>query len=556
MIMKLVNRLPVLVVGVALGCGEAGHGDEAARQTDDGAALQALDHDLGLGDRGAAVRAVHAYLASYGYFPNDRLAREYPAWRPSADAPRDPSVYDENTVVAISSLQRNLGLPESGIVDEHTRAMLLEERCATPEIQHFDPSNKWELDTFAWGKNNLTWRIAALAGGIDEQQARTAVQQALTQWDDYTNFTFTELTSGTADIMIRIQWPDGWPNALAGTYPPPDGDLYVNHTKVWSTLSPTPTGAYDLNSVILHELGHSIGIVHSSYDPALPSSQRVVMYPTIGTATQRRILKPDDRVAAHARNIKWTEFDNTSVDIDVGDGPMFHHTYVTAGAFVDGGREVWAFQNGQWFLYPGQGALRIAGKGASNVWIVNEDGEIYQRVSGSWVLRPGCATDIAVGSDGSVWKVSCELQAGGFTVNKWNGSSWGINATGGLGARRISIGAYSPGGTIVPWIVQDDGDVYRRTLNSASSGSWGSPLSNGVSDIAASAAGYTWALGENAIIGGFRVYVWNEQAFLALGDPQPSQRAHWVQVPGAGRNIATDSGGNPYIVDSLERAFW
>src|SRR5688572_30784434 len=116
MIMKLVNRLPICVLLFALGCGEA-NDDVVATGADDFKALRALDQDIRVGDQGAAVRAVHAYLERYGYFPNETLAQRYPAWRPYADAPLDRSTYDDNTTVAVTALQENLGLEVSGIVD-------------------------------------------------------------------------------------------------------------------------------------------------------------------------------------------------------------------------------------------------------------------------------------------------------------------------------------------------------------------------------------------------------------------------------------------------------
>jgi hypothetical protein len=393
-------------------------------------------------------------------------------------------------------------------------------------------------------------------------QARNAAQQAFAQWDDYTKFQFTELTSGTADIMIRFSWQSSWGDSLASTSSPGDGgDVWFNPGYSWSAASPTPSGSYDVNTLMIHELGHALGLAHSSYSEGVPDSERAVMFPTFDAGSQRRLTKPDDRVSSQARNIRWTEFDNWSVDIDIGDGPMFHHTYVTGGNVVSGGREVWALQNGVWVLYGGQGAVRIAGKGSGNVWIVQDDGDIYQRVNGAWQPRSGCGKDIAVGSDNSVWLVGCSTAPGGFNIFKWSGSSWGSPATGGIGAVRISFGKYfNNATTLVPWIVQDDGDIYRRNSNSASSGSWGSPLPGRATDISANQVGFTWMLGFNAVSGGYRVYAWNEQGEIeeAAGPGSGAEeRKDWVLVPGAtGLNIATDSGGNPYVVDTSERAFW
>src|SRR3954464_13902219 len=55
----------------------------------------ALDQDLGQGSQGASVRAVQAYLTQFGYFPNDELARSYPAWRAIVTHSPDPGVFDD-----------------------------------------------------------------------------------------------------------------------------------------------------------------------------------------------------------------------------------------------------------------------------------------------------------------------------------------------------------------------------------------------------------------------------------------------------------------------------
>jgi hypothetical protein len=112
------------------------------------ASLTELDRDLGLGAEGRDVLAVFEYLRSFGYFPNADIANRYPAWRPVAETPADPLVFDERMVDATLALQRNSGLFETGIVDEPTRVLLRTPRCAEPDnIPDLDPSDKFAY----WG---------------------------------------------------------------------------------------------------------------------------------------------------------------------------------------------------------------------------------------------------------------------------------------------------------------------------------------------------------------------------------------------------------------------
>src|SRR4051812_47906722 len=49
-----------------------------------------------VGERGEHVRAVHDYLRSYGYLPNDELQKLDPSWVPAvSELPSDPEVFDE-----------------------------------------------------------------------------------------------------------------------------------------------------------------------------------------------------------------------------------------------------------------------------------------------------------------------------------------------------------------------------------------------------------------------------------------------------------------------------
>ena len=71
--------------------------------------------DLAPGSTGPAVADLHRYLGRYGYFPDDHLARDYPAWRPIvAQPPHQMDVFDQNTLLAVRALQAESGLPPTG----------------------------------------------------------------------------------------------------------------------------------------------------------------------------------------------------------------------------------------------------------------------------------------------------------------------------------------------------------------------------------------------------------------------------------------------------------
>jgi peptidoglycan hydrolase-like protein with peptidoglycan-binding domain len=574
---KIVKRWLVGLGGATLiACGPAqeggaGHAEEQPHESGT-SALAAQGEVLALGATGAEVQAVHHYLTEFGYLPNAALQREYPQWRsPVSSAPVRNDVYDERTAEAVRAFQRSFGLPESGMVDDASRGIMVQARCGVPDMADPDDSNKWDITANDWSSTDLTWRLMhtngqcevnAMAGCMNQAQAEAAITAAFATWQGPSRHTFTK-TTGAAVIEIRFKSTrangTAWGAALAHAYLPADGgDVTINSNQYFSGASPTPGGYYDLQSVLVHELGHSLGIHHTSvispFGGATP-----IMYPTpVSLGMQNRALQPDDRVAAMAKGLSWQSFDSTSFDIDVDDGPTWQHIYVTATPAVPGGYTVWRLENNWWSILEGQGALRIASNGGTP-WIVQDDGDIFQWNWGtlSWSQRPGCAIDVAVGGDNSVWVIGCNQGVAGNRIYKWNGNSWDadFNDVGGV---RITVGPRAPGGEHHPWVVRSDGHVIRRNSGNIFTGAWHflpGPTTLGT-DIAASPAGNVWMIGNTPRGGGFPIYVWNEQSALAVGEPGPVKQARWVGVQGGAVNVTVDRLGVPYVVNNANYAFY
>jgi peptidoglycan hydrolase-like protein with peptidoglycan-binding domain len=523
--------------------------------------------DLRVGSAGRRVEALHAYLTTYGYFPNPALAAAYPAWRPlSREAPANPAVYDKATEWAVHAFQRNFGLPQTGVVDEPTRALLAQPRCGVPDgIEDLDSTHKFDVSDSTWSGSALSWKLIN-TDDVDFTSARNAVAAAFATWTGPTKFTFTDRTgtSTSANIEIRFSSKDpngnAWPSgAVAGTKLPNNGgDVWLNTAVTWSI-----GGATDLETVVLHELGHSLGIQHSSF----PST---VMYGV--TNGQKRQLTPDDNAAGLVKKAGFTPFDSTSIDIDVDNGTGFQTIFVTAEPARLGGWSIWRLDNAaNWTLMP-DGAVRIASHN-QRPWAVNDSGTIlrWNLNTGSWDRIAGCAKDIGVGADGSVWTIGCNSRSGGFAVNKFltldgvNGT-WS-EAAGSRGGMRISVGPRQGvagvgtcsgwSSTMVPWIVDDAGRIFRYT-RSDTSGSWTQVLGE-ASDIAVGPSGIAWIVGVPSLFSstGFNgVYVWNEQCASTVGNPDPVGRATWRLVGMPALNISTDSLGFPYIVNASRIASW
>jgi hypothetical protein len=425
------------------------------------------------------------------------------------------------------------------VVDADTRAILQAPRCGVPDgMSALDPANKFALQGSKWGTSTVTWKVLN-TNDVTLTQARAAAAAAFASWAAQTSLTFTEITgSGSADIQIQFKALDGAGNVLAQNfYPQFGGDMEIDTAETWSVASPTPSGQYDLQSIMLHELGHALGLFHSSISVA-------TMEPFSSSGTQDRTLDVDDNVGVSAIYDTFEMLPGAAMDVGAGGTS----TWIIGTSPTAGGFTIFKWDGVAWTMSNG-GGVRIASTSSGVPWMVNSLGEIYQRTSssatsGSWTLRPGCAKDVGVGSDGSVWVIGCSVVPGGFDIHKWNGSGWNVESGGG-GAVRIAVGS-----TGIPWVVNDAGSIFRRTSSNPSTGSW-QMLPGAAKDIGIGPDNYAWIIGTSPVVGGFNIWVWDEQVAFSTAPA----RAEWVSVPGGATQISVGANGRPWLVNNANSIF-
>jgi hypothetical protein len=470
------------LTALILGCGAGDMNDDERESNapskgarDPGASTTpTAQRDVGPGAAGREVQEVYQYLARYGYFPSDELAKKYPGFRPLVDrTPADTSLFGAELAEAVRSYQSNMGLEVTGIVDANTRATMTALRCDHPDGHIEGPEGDVDPDappTAAFdvradlARTGYTWMIGAsswIPGGFTRATLGDYFDNLIyAKWRQYFDAPLTRVSSGSNQVVNFQAWDgasadsngDGFCDTGCNAGMWGNNVLRFDAAEPWAYTT-WPTGSqFDLQTAALHEVGHSIGIDHSA-------DSLSIMYPTISKGVSRRYLTHDDIQAVRAGRSKWGAANGSTGMGDAAQSPS-HIWGLISGT---GGVAFCSISSPGICLPAGFAAVSFAADSRDRIWAVASTGLIYYARLGStsWTQIGGgaCAREIGINALGTVFVRGCDdrLHYGRMNANitdtelfnqRNNGFIFQGPGTNGVSPFFMSI---SPGNGGAPW---------------------------------------------------------------------------------------------------------
>jgi matrix metalloproteinase-14 (membrane-inserted) len=207
----------------------------------------------------------------------------------------DDSITDDDLTSGLRSIQKMAGLPETGQLDDATQALMKTPRCGLPD-KHPGIANRTRryATVSKWPTNYLKYYVSnGPASSLTAAQVSGIIRRAFQFWTDVACLNISAAPTMTAaQLQLSFQRYnhgdgnsfDGPGKILGHSFYPTYGIIHFDNSETWTDSTFAGT---NLLQVAVHEIGHSLGLAHSSIKSA-------VMYPYYGGYQPSFSLNPDD----------------------------------------------------------------------------------------------------------------------------------------------------------------------------------------------------------------------------------------------------------------------
>ncbi len=239
-----------------------------------------------VGERKEGIDKVQEYLERFGFLSKSSMA------------PSTMGLIEDQTSNSLKKYQEFHKLNPTGQFDDATKEQMVKPRCGMPDLIDGIAA----VTRCAWNKRDLTY---ALRNGTNDTPGDIefqAVKNAFNTFANEVQITFTQVQiDENPDIEIdfgRARCRDNHTmvgGVLAHADFPPGCSIMTQNTPLplhfddeehqWS-IGSVPN-AFDIETVALHEIGHILGLMHTSVVGA-------VMFPTVSPNLTLTSLQPDD----------------------------------------------------------------------------------------------------------------------------------------------------------------------------------------------------------------------------------------------------------------------